>query len=166
MRATIENISPDEPLWTALAIKATNRRRRYFGCVFPDAPRVFHGRRYALYRTEGVSGAADIQPVSRCKASSGRPYGRSCSRNYRLPCPADGTAPVDGAGVSGSAEGVENCGIPTSGTAYVGVIPWKTMGLQPTDALDGWGHRIGYAVTPGTQHADGEAIPVHGPQQR
>jgi hypothetical protein len=71
------------------------------------------------------------------------------ARNYRLPCPADGTAPIDGVGtVTGMPEGVESCSVvPVTATQAAGVVPWKTLGLQPSDALDGWGRRIGYAVT-------------------
>ena len=64
-------------------------------------------------------------------------------RNYRLPCPADGSVAAGAA-----TEGVENC---TSliATPSRGVVPWRTLGLQSGDGLDTWGARIGYAVSPG-----------------
>lgn len=61
------------------------------------------------------------------------------ARNYRLPCPANGQtntgleAPVGG-------------GTCTYASNF-GVVPWQTLGLQKTDALDGWGRLIGYAVS-------------------
>lgn len=61
------------------------------------------------------------------------------AKNGRLPCPADGTI------AQGSAnEGIENCNI----TGSSGVVPWQTIGITRTDALDGYQSRIGYAVTP------------------
>jgi hypothetical protein len=54
------------------------------------------------------------------------------ARNYNLPCPASAAAN----------NGVANCAV----TAH-GVVPWKTLGLQAADGLDGWGHLIGYAVS-------------------
>jgi hypothetical protein len=61
------------------------------------------------------------------------------ARNYRLPCPADGTV------AQGTAtDGLENCGL--VGLAS-DAVPWKTIGLTYTDSLDGFGSRIGYAPT-------------------
>ena len=60
------------------------------------------------------------------------------ARNYRLPCPADGTI-AQGA----LNDGVENCKV----TGNIGVIPWKTLGLTYDSGLDGWQHRFGYAVS-------------------
>ncbi len=63
------------------------------------------------------------------------------ARNYRLPCPADPTAgngneaPVGGG----------TCTFP-NGSTY-GVVPWHTLELQQSDALDPWGNQIGYAVS-------------------
>lgn len=69
------------------------------------------------------------------------------AKNGRLPCPADGTI------AQGSAnEGLEEfngsgaaatCKI----TGSTGVVPWQSIGLTRTDALDGYQSRIGYAVT-------------------
>ena len=55
------------------------------------------------------------------------------ARNYALPCPARATA----------SNGTADCTV-----AANGVVPWKTLGLQPGDGTDGWGHLIGYAVSP------------------
>ncbi len=63
------------------------------------------------------------------------------ARNYRLPCPADPTAGNGNeAPVGGGA-----CTFP-NGTTY-GVVPWHTLELQQSDALDPWGHQVGYAVS-------------------
>ncbi len=57
-------------------------------------------------------------------------------RNQRLPCPADG-AQINTSGTYG----VENCGLATEANA---VIPWKTMGLDESYSIDGWGTRLSY----------------------
>jgi len=67
------------------------------------------------------------------------------ARNYALPCPADGTIsdPTNGNyGVAQSA-GAGVCTI----TGTNGVLPWKTLGIDKSVALDGWGNLIGYAVS-------------------
>ncbi|HIJ63098.1 MAG TPA: hypothetical protein HPQ04_10450, partial [Rhodospirillaceae bacterium] len=64
------------------------------------------------------------------------------ARNNRLPCPADGTK-----GFNNASYGIEVTPCSTAPTAP-GILPWRTLGLQSTDALDAWGSRIGYAVTP------------------
>jgi hypothetical protein len=65
------------------------------------------------------------------------------AKNYRLPCPASPT----GGGIEAPVGG-GTCTYPTA--ALNGVVPWKTLELQQTDALDGWGNQIGYAVSPGS----------------
>jgi hypothetical protein len=65
----------------------------------------------------------------------------------RLPCPASGTART----------GIENpqasATDPTVGTATCGspdgVVPWKTLGLTETDALDPWSRYVSYRVYDG-----------------
>jgi len=67
--------------------------------------------------------------------------------NGRLPCPA-----------TGASNGMEQ---PLGGGVCVqqgiGFLPAATLGIQPVDAqgfaLDGWGNRIRYAVTPGSANA-------------
>lgn len=71
------------------------------------------------------------------------------ARSYRLPCPADGSAPFGGTGTLGTthtADGVENCTLRGS-DLNSGVVPWKTLGLQYSDVIDGYNSRIGYAVS-------------------
>lgn len=66
------------------------------------------------------------------------------ARNYRLPCPADGSA------AKGSAnDGLEVRvgGVCTLSPLSNGVVPWKTLGISDISALDGYQRRIGYAVT-------------------
>jgi hypothetical protein len=67
------------------------------------------------------------------------------SKNFRLPCPADGTLPsTDPTWGQEKPIGGGACTI----TDNRGVVPWRTLGLQPSDAQDGWGHLLGYAATP------------------
>jgi len=80
---------------------------------------------------------------------------RFVERHGRLPCPANGAAPVDDAGgrssVARQGVGQTDCGsldIPDA------VVPWTSLGLGPEYAVDAWGQRIGYAV------ADGNVAPV------
>ena len=71
-------------------------------------------------------------------------------RNDRLPCPADGSL------TSASANyGIEPTTKPTgTGTCTVAlansVVPWKTLGMDETYSLDGWGNRIAYFPANGT----------------
>lgn len=60
----------------------------------------------------------------------------------RLPCPADGSL-----GSSDPNYGTEAAALCLATPANAGIVPWKALGLQKTDALDAWGSRIGYAVT-------------------
>lgn len=79
------------------------------------------------------------------------------AKNYRLPCPADGSAPQNGTGTLGSvhtADGIENCAL-GNGNLNSGVVPWKTLGLQYTDIIDGYGSRMGYAVSSALTAATG-----------
>jgi len=72
------------------------------------------------------------------------------ARNYRLPCPADGTISQ----LTGSGYGVEQnagsgtCSASVTGSnAAKGIVPWVTLGIDKSLAQDAWGHMIGYAVT-------------------
>jgi prepilin-type N-terminal cleavage/methylation domain-containing protein len=69
-------------------------------------------------------------------------------RNNRLPCPADGSLTTASANY-----GVEN--VTTGATPYTcftnpattlanAVIPWKTLGLDESYSVDGWGNRLSY----------------------
>ena len=68
--------------------------------------------------------------------------------NGRLPCPAN----------AGS-NGKENTATPGTGPCdgALGFVPAVTLGISPTDsqgfAIDGWGQRIRYAVTPANSYA-------------
>jgi len=69
-------------------------------------------------------------------------------RNGRLPCPADGalqTTDPDYGLENGDANGT----LPSNGAACStalsnSVIPWRTLGLDESLSLDGWGNRISY----------------------
>jgi hypothetical protein len=56
------------------------------------------------------------------------------AKNGRLPCPANGASP---------SLGTEDCTITNS----KGVVPWKSIGITQTDAIDRYQSQIGYAVT-------------------
>ncbi|OQA30613.1 MAG: hypothetical protein BWY57_02749 [Betaproteobacteria bacterium ADurb.Bin341] len=60
--------------------------------------------------------------------------------NGRLPCPANGAASQ---GTANPVTPIENCTTPN------GTVPWSTLGLSATQALDGWGRRISYRVAQG-----------------
>ena len=75
-----------------------------------------------------------------------------------LPCPADGDL-VTGSGNDGRSEddaggfyvidcADENGGASCRADGQDNVIPWTTLGLTEADALDGWGNRFFYAVSP------------------
>jgi len=80
---------------------------------------------------------------------------RFVARHGRLPCPADGAAPVDDSGgresVPRQGGNQTDCGsldIPDA------VVPWTSLGLGPEYAVDAWGQRIGFVVP------DGNVAPV------
>jgi len=74
-------------------------------------------------------------------------------RNSRLPCPADGSLTNTSAGY-GSEVTQSNAGTPTgqcnmaafnaAATTTNSVIPWRSLGLDETFSVDGWGNRISY----------------------
>ncbi len=75
---------------------------------------------------------------------------RFVERHARLPCPADGAAPVD------DKDGRES--VPRQGADQTdcgsldipdAVVPWTSLGLGPEYAVDAWGQRIGYVVAGG-----------------
>lgn len=74
------------------------------------------------------------------------------AREGRLPCPARADLPPSDAayGVEAPrATGPANCtGTIATGTGFKGIVPWVTLGLNGSDVLDGWSHRITYHVAP------------------
>lgn len=74
----------------------------------------------------------------------------------RLPCPALASSPLGGhAEVADGRSSPEVSG--HCAKSYVGYVPGITLGITPTDnlgfALDAWGNRIRYAVTPANSDA-------------
>lgn len=69
--------------------------------------------------------------------------------NHRLPCPASGTDrttdPNFGIEGTPNVDGCANANF-HSGNVYTGVVPTRTLQLPSEFMLDGWGHRITYAV--------------------
>lgn len=69
-------------------------------------------------------------------------------RNNRLPCPADPSAASEPFGAErGSGAAGSDAGTCTS-TDAVGVVPFRTLGLQEDDVRDSWGNFITYHVSP------------------
>jgi hypothetical protein len=66
------------------------------------------------------------------------------ARNFRLPCPADGSVAKGSASDGVEAVNGNLCTI----SGRTGVVPWKTLGISYVDALDRFGARLGYAVSP------------------
>ena len=67
----------------------------------------------------------------------------------RLPCPADGALPPGDANLGlerRAADGtcIVIAGPPITPIMNRGVVPWVTLGLTETEALDGWNTRISY----------------------
>jgi len=65
----------------------------------------------------------------------------------RLPCPARGDAVATDADFGRAAPETASTGC----TAPTGVLPWRTLGLDETLSLDGWGRRISYRVFAGSR---------------
>ena len=74
----------------------------------------------------------------------------------RLPCPASGTLQT------GLEDPQGNPADPTVGPAAcnspAGVVPWATLGLSASDALDAWGHFISYRVYAGFTVTNGLSL--------
>jgi prepilin-type N-terminal cleavage/methylation domain-containing protein len=66
--------------------------------------------------------------------------------NKRLPCPANGTLvpPNATAGVEGTRDGNGDCSNPANQAN--GVVPYVSLGLQFSDAVDSWDNQITYRV--------------------
>lgn len=67
-------------------------------------------------------------------------------RNNRLPCPADGSYTTT---ANAAQYGIEQAPTAASGPCIVAaltnsVVPWRTLGLDETYSVDGWGNRISY----------------------
>ncbi len=72
-------------------------------------------------------------------------------RNKRLPCPADGSVSLysDNGSTERWTAGYRKCTFGSGKDMGHGTLPWRTLGLQPEDALDRWGRRISYRVYDG-----------------
>ena len=68
--------------------------------------------------------------------------------NDRLPCPADGRLDSSDASYGRSQPETSGSCDTSAVTAAESVIPWRTLGLQESESLDGWGRRISYQVSP------------------
>lgn len=69
------------------------------------------------------------------------------AQHRRLPCPARGTIAAGALNAGRESINLSN-GQCTPANQSDGVVPWSTLGLTDTDALDPWGARISYRVQP------------------
>lgn len=93
------------------------------------------------------------------------------ARNQRLPCPAIETlAPDDDdygveSGTPGTcgATSIPSAVLPGVGPIQRGVVPWVSLGLSDTDALDGWNNRFSYfVVEAATDNTPAAPFPLSG----
>lgn len=105
------------------------------------------GRDY--FRGEAMLEQQDVNDASLRKISDA--LVAYATLNGRLPCPAQGTRPTPPA--------VDGVAVPDASTATCtypdGVVPWVTLGLRRSDAMDAWGGRISYRVYAPTASGDG-----------
>lgn len=73
--------------------------------------------------------------------------GVSGTAPHKLPCPDTAATPTG--------TGISSCN--TAGTNYVGVLPWKDLGLSRSDVIDGYGNFYTYVVS-GTANGVCESI--------
>lgn len=105
------------------------------------------GRDY--FRGEAMLDQQDVTDASLRKISDA--LVAYATLNGRLPCPAQGTKPTPPAvdGVAAPDAATASCTYPD------GVVPWVTLGLRRSDAMDAWGGRISYRVYAPTASGDG-----------
>lgn len=75
------------------------------------------------------------------------------TKNKRLPCPA--------IGITGNESRVM-ANAPANCTGYFGILPYATLGLSKSTALDGWENVFSYAVTPQWTLTYSTAAPIAG----
>lgn len=74
---------------------------------------------------------------------------RYAAVQQRLPCPANPALPSSNA-AAGYADGDTTGTLaPATCSFPAGVVPWRTLGLSPADALDPWGRVVSYRVYDG-----------------
>jgi len=69
------------------------------------------------------------------------------AQNRRLPCPANGVLPSTSA-TAGAETLAVGTGLCAPANQRTGVVPWRTLGLPESAALDVYGNRISYRVDP------------------
>lgn len=88
--------------------------------------------------------------------------------NKRLPCPADPTIAMMGAGVgkevscaagASAPSGVQVIGSGTN-TIWKGAVPAATLRMSSDSAVDGWGNRFTYIVSRKLTEPNGQAVPA------
>lgn len=105
------------------------------------------GRDY--FRGEAMLDQQDVTDASLRKISDA--LVAYATLNGRLPCPAQGAKPTPPA-----VDGVAVPDTPTTTCTHSdGVVPWVTLGLRRSDAMDAWGGRISYRVYAPTASSDG-----------
>lgn len=79
---------------------------------------------------------------------------------YRLPCPASPAAgnPTQ---VTFGFEDTPNPETTTSCNRTEGIIPYRTLGIEPTEATDAWGRYMTYAISPVFADTSSDPTNVH-----
>ena len=104
------------------------------------------GNRELLRAQSAASGQARVLPAIYAYYLSDI-GGVSGTAPHKLPCPDTAASPTG--------TGISNCA--TAGTNYVGVIPWKDLGLSRNDVIDSYGNFYTYVVS-GTANGVCESI--------
>ncbi len=92
---------------------------------------------YALYRV--TTGGHERDQTTRLLAIASEALDQFAAANARLPCPADPTIDT----------GLEAPATAARCSFDGGTIPWKTLGMNHDDAIDGWGRKLSYRVYDG-----------------
>ncbi len=92
---------------------------------------------YTLYRV--TTSGHERDSTQRLLAIAAEALDQFAAANARLPCPADPTIDT----------GLEDPPSATTCSSGGGTIPWKTLGMNHADAIDGWGRKLSYRVYDG-----------------
>jgi hypothetical protein len=92
---------------------------------------------YALYRV--TTSGHERDTTKRLLAIASDSLDQFAAANARLPCPTDPTLDT----------GLEAQATAARCSFDQGTLPWKTLGMNHDDAIDGWGRKLSYRVYDG-----------------